>query len=69
MTTFDAAMILDGEWELTSIEPSEENYIAACQHLIDDGSAWKLQGRIGRTCARLIDEGLCHHEGGEADAQ
>ncbi len=60
MTTFEAAMIADGEFELTSYEPSEENYIAAYQHLIDTGAAWTLQGRIGRTAADLIEGGLCH---------
>ena len=63
MTTFDAAMILEGLWDRTSIEPSDENFIVACQHLIDNGSAWTLQGNVGRTCAWLIDQGLCHHEG------
>lgn len=59
MTSFDAAMILDGEWGLTAHEPSEEAFIAACQNLIDSGLAWQLQGRVGRTCARMIEEGHC----------
>lgn len=59
MTTFEAAMILDGCWELTSYEPSEETYIEACQHLIDTGDAWTLQGRVGRECYRLIYAGKC----------
>lgn len=59
MTTFAAAMIADGEWDMAGFEPSEENYFAAYQHLIDSGSAWTLQGRIGRQAAALIDAGHC----------
>jgi hypothetical protein len=65
MTTFEAAMILDGCWEMTSYEPSEEAFIEACQLLIDNGSAWTLQGRVGRTCARMIETGHCHPANGE----
>jgi hypothetical protein len=60
MTTFEAAMILDGEWDLTGYEPSEETFIEACQHLIDTGVAWQLQGRVGRTCRDMIAQELCH---------
>jgi DNA-binding transcriptional regulator PaaX len=59
MTTFEAAMILDGCWDLTDIEPSEEAFIEACQNLINSGAAWQLQGSVGRACARMIDAGLC----------
>jgi hypothetical protein len=59
MTTFEAAMILDGCWEMTSYEQSAENYVAACQLLIDSGLAWKLQGRVGRACKDMIDQGMC----------
>lgn len=62
MSTFDAAMIADGCWELTSFEESEENYVRAFQQLIDDGSAWSLQGRVGREAAALIQAGLCEGE-------
>ena len=59
MSTFDAAMIIDGCWELTDYEPEEENFIEAAQTLIDNGSAWSLQGSVGRQCNYLIQAGLC----------
>lgn len=59
MDTFVAAMIADGEWGLAGVEPSEENYLAAYQYLIDTGLAWTLQGRIGRTARDLIERGFC----------
>jgi hypothetical protein len=33
--------------------------VAAWQHLIDTGLAWRLQGWFGRTATRFINEGLC----------
>ena len=69
MNTFNATMIVDGEFELAGIDPDEtdpidlqETYIEAAQHLIDTGLAWSLQGSIGRTCQRLIEEGYCHDQ-------
>lgn len=59
MTLFEAAMVLDQEWGLAGVEPSDENFIDACQLLIDSGQAWRLQGHVGRTCARMIDAGHC----------
>jgi len=59
MNSFSAAMIADGEWELSGFEPSEEAYFAAYQHLIDTGLAWSLQGRIGREAMALIQQGYC----------
>jgi len=59
MTTYDAAMILDGCWNLTPYEENEENYVAACQYLINTGTAWRLQGSVGRACYRMIYAGKC----------
>lgn len=58
MKTFDATMIAEGCWEMTSYEPSEEVAIEAWQHLIDTGTAWQLQGSFGRTAAHLIEQGI-----------
>ena len=56
MDNFTATMIVEG------VEPveTEEEYVAAAQHLIDTGLAWSLQGFFGRTCAALIESGRCH---------
>ena len=36
---------------------SEEQVLAAWQHLVDTGLAWQLQGWFGRTAQQLIDNG------------
>ena len=36
---------------------SEEQVLAAWQHLVDTGLAWQLQGWFGRTAQQLIDSG------------
>jgi hypothetical protein len=59
MNNFTATMIVEGQWELAGVEPSEEAYIEAAQHLIDTGLAWQLQGFFGRTCQHLIEQGYC----------
>ena len=38
---------------------NEADYIAAWQHLINTGLAWKLQGWFGRTAKMMIDNGHC----------
>jgi hypothetical protein len=54
MNMFAAAMIADGEWDMAGFEPSEENFLAAYQFMVDNGTAWTLQGRIGRQAMALI---------------
>ena len=60
MDNYRAVEIAEGFGEPAD---SEEEQIAAWQHLIDSGLAWKLQGRFGRTAASLIDSGVCHAKG------
>ena len=57
--TFTATMIVEQNWDLAGVEPSEEAFIDAAQDLIDTGLAWQLQGYFGRTCQALIEQGLC----------
>jgi hypothetical protein len=33
--------------------------VATYQHLIDTGAAWLMEGHVGRTAMRLIEDGLC----------
>jgi len=56
MLLFEAVMLVEG------VEPcpDEETFVEACQLLIDTGAAWSLQGFFGRTCAEMIESGLCH---------
>jgi hypothetical protein len=37
---------------------SEEQVLAAWQHLVDTGLAWQLQGWFGRTAQQLINQGV-----------
>jgi len=60
MDNFTATMIVEQQWDLAGTEPSEENYIAGAQHLINTGLAWQLQGFFGRICQQLIEEGRCN---------
>lgn len=45
-------------WEAGEIE-SEDELVAGFQSMIDDGTAWELQGTYGRTAERLISAGYC----------
>lgn len=40
------------------VEGTEEEVLAAWQHLVDTGMAWTLQGWFGRTAAALIEQGV-----------
>ena len=55
MDNFTAVAIAEGFWAAES----EEEVLAAWQHLIDTGLAWKLQGWFGRTAQHLIETGVC----------
>ena len=55
MDNFTAVAIAEGFLETES----EEEYLAAWQHLIDTGLCWKLQGWFGRTAKSMIDAGYC----------
>lgn len=54
MSTLDDIMLIE------SGDPTQEEYIAAFQRLIDSGLVWQLQGFYGREATRLIEAGLCH---------
>lgn len=60
MTNYDACAVIKG---FDDEDHTEEEVIAAFQHLIDTGAAWTLQGFYGRTAAHLIDLGVCHPAG------
>jgi hypothetical protein len=38
---------------------NETDYLEYYQGLIDTGTAWKLEGSIGREAMNLIEQGLC----------
>lgn len=54
MNDYDATMIAEG-----IDEASHDEYVAAWQHLIDTGLAWRLQGWFGRTAIGFISNGIC----------
>ena len=43
-------------------EMSDDATISFFQELINDGSAWSLQGHYGRTATALIQAGYCHKQ-------
>lgn len=40
-------------------DATEAEQIAAYQAMINDGSAWRLEGHVGRTAMGLIEQGVC----------
>lgn len=38
---------------------TREEYIEAMQELINTGTAWRLEGAVGRECMALIEAGEC----------
>lgn len=40
-------------------DQTEEEFVASYQGLIDSGTAWRLEGSIGRTAMSLIESGHC----------
>lgn len=36
-----------------------EEQVEAYQHLINSGTAWRLEGHVGRTAMSLIEDGYC----------
>lgn len=54
MDNFTAVMIAEGQ------EPveTEEEFLAAWQHLVDTGVVWGLQGWYGRQAEAMIADGL-----------
>lgn len=54
MTDLDAIITIECDDSAT-----EQDIIAAFQHLIDSGVVWRLQGSYGRAAQGLIEAGLC----------
>ena len=54
MDDYTAVAIAEGFQE----PESEEQLIAAWQHLVDTGLCWRLQGWFGRTAHGLIQNGI-----------
>lgn len=53
----DDYLVLDG-----TNDASEEEFYAALQRQIDNGSIWSMQGTMGRMAAAAIDAGICTAE-------
>ena len=54
MDNLTAINICEGSQDAT-----EDEVVAAWQHLIDTGLAWQLQGFYGRMARELIEHGVC----------
>ena len=61
LDTFKATMIAEGDFTIAGVDcPTEELIIEAFQYLINTGVIWSLQGSLGRTANRLIEDGYCY---------
>ena len=58
MSDYQAVGIAEGFVEC----PDEDTLIAAWQHLINTGLAWRLQGWFGRHARVLIKAGICQQK-------
>ena len=54
MDNLTAINICEGSQDAT-----EDEVVAAWQHLIDTGLVWQLQGFYGRMAHELIEHGVC----------
>ena len=54
MDYLTAILICEGSQDAT-----EDEVVAAWQHLIDTGLVWQLQGFYGRMARELIEHGVC----------
>lgn len=59
MNNYHAVAVAEGFEE----PESEQEYIAAWQHLHDTGLAYQLQGWFGRTARQLIEAGVIEDRG------
>lgn len=55
MNDYTAVMIVEG---VISID-NDDDYISACQHIIDTGLYMHLQGSLQRRVMSMVDAGLC----------
>jgi hypothetical protein len=60
MNNFKAVGIAEGY----ILAEDQDETLAAWQHLVDTGLAWRLQGFFGRIAADLINQGLIQPAGG-----
>ena len=65
MDDFTAIGIAEGFIECDN----SNKMLEACQHLINTGLCWQLQGWFGRTAMHLIEEGICTPAPSEPEEQ
>ena len=52
-------MNMDDMNALWNEDATNEEVVATYQNLINSGTAWKLEGHVGRTAMALIESGEC----------